>query len=81
MDLTEEGQKQSRDLAKELLAQGFNNNNILYVFVSPLPRTRQTADALVKSGVVSKDKVIADNRLIEMQCGNLEREATIARLE
>lgn len=58
--------------AKSLLAQGFNNNNISAVFVSPLPRTQQTADILVQQGLFSKDKIIIDQRLIELQAGDLE---------
>jgi broad specificity phosphatase PhoE len=71
-DLTEKGKETTLESAKKLLGQGFNNDNITAVFVSPLPRTIQTADILVKAGLVSPDKIIVDNRLIEMQAGDLE---------
>jgi broad specificity phosphatase PhoE len=75
-DLTENGIKTTQKTAKELIAQGFSNNNIAAVFVSPLPRTIQTADVLVQQGLVSKDKIILDKRLIELNAGDLEGKPT-----
>jgi broad specificity phosphatase PhoE len=71
-NLTPKGEKEVKQTAKSLLGQGFNNNNISAVFVSPLPRTQQTADILVQQGLFSKDKIIIDKRLIELQAGDLE---------
>lgn len=64
--------------AKNLMAQGFSNDNIAAVYVSPLPRTEQTADILVQEGLVSKDKIILDKRLIELNAGELEGKPTFA---
>lgn len=71
-NLTEAGIQATQKTAKDLMAQGFSNNNIVAVFVSPLPRANQTADVLVQEGLVSKDKIISDKRLIELNAGDLE---------
>src|ERR1700730_14528243 len=49
-NLTEAGIQTTQKTTKDLLAQGFSNDNIAAVFVSPLPRTIQTADILVQQG-------------------------------
>ncbi len=72
VNLTAEGKKQVARTALRLLAEGFDKENIVAVYVSPLPRTKQTADVLVQSGLISRDKIIIDKRLIEIQVGNLE---------
>lgn len=77
-NLTEAGIKTTQQTAKDLLDQGFNNANIAAVFVSPLPRTIQTADILVQQGLVSKDKLILDKRIIELNAGDLEGKPTFA---
>lgn len=71
-NLTENGRKSVAETAKELLSQCLNDSNIVVVFVSPLPRTRQTAEILVKEGVVSRDKIVIDQRLTEKGAGDLE---------
>ena len=75
-DLTEAGILATQKTAKDLIARGFSNDNIAAVFVSPLPRTKQTADILVQQGLVSKDKIILDKRLIELNAGDLEGKPT-----
>ncbi len=75
-NLTEAGILATQKTAKDLIAQGFSNDNIAAVFVSPLPRTKQTADILVQQGLVSKDKIILDKRLIELNAGDLEGKPT-----
>lgn len=75
-NLTEAGILATQKTAKDLIAQGFSNDNIAAVFVSPLPRTKQTADILVQQGLVSKDKLILDKRLIELNAGDLEGKPT-----
>jgi broad specificity phosphatase PhoE len=75
-NLTEAGILTTHKTAKDLIAQGFSNDNIAAVFVSPLPRTKQTADILVQQGLVSKDKIILDKRLIELNAGDLEGKPT-----
>ncbi len=76
--LTKNGVQTITTLAKKLRAQGFSNDNIAAVYVSPLPRTQETAAILVKQGLVSKDKIILDKRLIELNAGDLEAKPTFA---
>lgn len=77
VNLTDAGKQTVKKTANELLADGFNDNNIIAVFVSPLPRTQQTADILVQQGLVSKDKIHLDKRLIELNAGDLEGKPTL----
>lgn len=72
VDLTENGKKQVEATAKELKAQGLSNASIEAVYVSPLPRTVETANILIQEGLFSKDKLHIDPRLIEVQMGDLE---------
>ena len=72
MSLTEKGKHQVQETAAKLKGKGFNNQNIEAVYVSPLPRTRQTAELLAETGLFSKDKIIVDGRLAETQAGELE---------
>ena len=71
-NLTEEGKKQVERSAKKLLSYGINKNNVSKIYVSPLPRTVQTAEILIKNGVASSDKMLIDKRLIERQTGSRE---------
>ena len=43
-----------------------------------MPRTKQTADLLVKAGLISPDKIIVDTRIIERQAGDLEGKPIIS---
>lgn len=70
--LTEKGREQAAKTAKELKAQGFNPTNITQVFVSPLPRSMETAEILANQGLFAKDKIVLDKRLTEQQAGELE---------
>lgn len=72
VNLTEAGVLATQKTAKDLIAKGFSNDNIVAVYVSPLPRTVQTADILVQQGLISKDKIILDKRLIDLNTGDLE---------
>jgi 2,3-bisphosphoglycerate-dependent phosphoglycerate mutase len=71
-DLTEEGKKQTNATAKTLLDKGINDTNIEAVYVSPLPRTQETAEIMVQAGLFSKNKIHTDPRLTEVQIGDLE---------
>jgi broad specificity phosphatase PhoE len=77
-NLTKAGIQTTQKTAKDLIAKGFSNDNIAAVYVSPLPRTQQTADILVQQGLVSKDKIITDKRLIELNAGDLEGKPTFS---
>jgi len=70
--LTEEGKKEALTVAQELLKKGFNNSDIAAVYVSPMPRTQETALELVKACLFDKSKIKIDLRLTEFQAGDLE---------
>lgn len=72
VSLTAKGKKQVANTAQDLLTKGFNKDNIVAVYVSPLPRAIQTADVLAQAGLISRDKIMTDKRLIEIQVGDLE---------
>lgn len=70
--LTENGVTQVKKTAELLLNYGFDNRNIAAVYVSPLPRTMETAQLIAQVGVFSPDKIHIDKRLIEHQAGDHE---------
>ena len=70
--LTKEGEAQAIQTARDLLSQGLIAETVHRVYVSPLPRTRETAMILVKEGVISEKNIVIDERLIEVQVGKLE---------
>jgi len=67
--LTKKGRKQAEKAAQKLQRYGINKNNVAKVYVSPLPRTMQTAQALIHNDVASADKFVVDNQLIERSAG------------
>lgn len=71
-NLTETGKEKVLETAKQLMKKGFGDQNIGAVYVSPLPRTMQTADALVKAGLVSRNKIVVEPRITENLAGDLE---------
>lgn len=75
--LTQEGEVQAMQTAQELLTQGFNRDTVSAVYVSPLPRTLETAFVLAKAGVFSEENIVIDERLIEIQVGELEGMPTV----
>lgn len=70
--LTTEGKSQILETAQELLSQGFNQDTIGQVYVSPLPRAQETARILVEANVILEEAMIIDDRLTEIQVGELE---------
>lgn len=70
--LTDEGKEQAKATAEGLINQGFSDENIVAVYVSPLPRTVQTAEIFCESSLFSKAKMFIEPRLIETQLGELE---------
>ncbi len=71
-DLTEQGRRQVAFTAQELIDMGYKDSNISIVYVSPLPRTLQTAEILAEAGLFSKDKIVIDPRITEIQFGDAE---------
>lgn len=70
--LTETGHEQARAAAREIKEAGFNPDNVAKVYVSPLPRTLQTAQWLITEGVIKPEQLVIDKRLIEVQEGARE---------
>lgn len=70
--LTPLGIKQINETYKKLSNEGFNSDNIEKVFVSPLPRTMQTAEILIDKGFIKRENLIIEPRLIETNAGELE---------
>lgn len=73
-NLTPAGIEQVKQAAKELSEKKLN---IVAVYISPMPRTRQTADLLAKEGLFNQNKIIVDPRLTERQFGDLEGKANV----
>lgn len=71
-NLTENGREVTLKTAQELIEKGFTVETVEAVYVSPLPRTQQTAQLLAESGVFCKSKIITDERLKETLKGKLE---------
>ncbi|MDX8431572.1 MAG: histidine phosphatase family protein [Candidatus Algichlamydia australiensis] len=72
--LTEVGVEQVFQTGKDLLEQGLSSEKVSVVYVSPMPRTRQTAQALIDSGVIREEQLVFDERLAEIDAGSLEGE-------
>jgi broad specificity phosphatase PhoE len=70
--LTTLGKEQAAYTGLKLKIQGLHKRNIAAVITSPLPRTRQTANILAKSGLFAPDKIIFDDRVIEANAGSFE---------
>lgn len=73
-NLTEEGIKQVNKTAQELLKLGINKSNSI-IISSPMPRTIQTSEILIKNGVA--DKIEIDPRITEKFEGLLEGKKAI----
>lgn len=72
--LTDAGKEAVKKAAKDLSNQGINDNNIAAILTSPLPRAIETAELLSMAGLVSAKKIQIDDRLIELNAGDLEGE-------
>lgn len=70
--LTKKGQQQVAATAQKLLDQGINHETVGLVLVSPLRRTRQTAQILMEHGVFSEKVLEIENRIREPQARDLE---------
>ncbi|MCH1429829.1 MAG: hypothetical protein GWP59_06960 [Chlamydiales bacterium] len=71
-DLTVEGIQQVQQSAKELLDLGFSSHHFSKVFVSPLPRTIQTASILSQNLLIHEDICVLEPVITELQVGHLE---------
>lgn len=75
--LTKEGAEEVRKLALELMAQGYNNDSIAHVYISPVPRVIQTAQVLVEVGFIAPEKVIIEPRITRRDMGKYEGQPVI----
>lgn len=71
--LTSKGQIQVAQTAADLLDRGINRDNVGLVLVSPLLRTRQTAQILVDMGVCSQNVLQIEPRIREQIHQDFER--------
>src|SRR3989344_3007646 len=65
--LTEKGREEVRKSAEKI-----KGNEISHIYVSPFTRTLETADIVSEVFGLSKDKVIVDERLRELNMGNFD---------
>jgi len=71
--LSEKGRNQVHNAAQKMKQEfGLKASNIGAVFVSPMLRTRETAEILVKELNIDPKKVFVDAGIIELQMGNLD---------
>lgn len=71
-NLTPLGKKQVGYTAQKLRIQKLTSQQIAAVFISPLPRTQQTAHILQTAGLFSEAQMHIDDRIIEIQAGSME---------
>jgi len=71
-NLLEEGRVKLVETAKKLHSLGVQAINTI-AYVSPLPRTQQSAEILIQHEVI-REAYTTDNRIIEAQAGELEGE-------
>ncbi len=65
--LTEKGRKEVEASAKEL-----KSKKISHIYVSPLPRAQESAEIVAEVLGISKDHIVTDKRLNELDWGNFE---------
>lgn len=67
--VTAQGRKKVENAAKEMAGSGMDFD---YVYVSPMMRTRETAEIIAEILDIDADKVIIDDRLREFSYGELD---------
>ncbi|MBS0603420.1 MAG: histidine phosphatase family protein [Verrucomicrobia bacterium] len=75
--LTEEGKLEVRKLARKLIESGYSTENIGPVFISPLPRVRETAEILADAGLIDLENVVVEPRLTKRDMGKYEGQPVI----
>lgn len=71
--LTPKGIEDVRKTAERLFKEGFTASNVIG-FVSPLFRTKQTMEIYIEAGVVARENVHVEPRVVEPEMGTLEGE-------
>ncbi len=74
--LTAKGREQVAKSAAGILDLGYSADTITAVYVSPLPRARETAQELLELGLISAGSIRYEEALIEIQMGDLEGQST-----
>ncbi len=75
--LTAKGINAVEESCKSLTVLGIRAENVIMSYVSPLPRTIQTAAFLVKHGIINPQKLTIDDRLIDDNPGEKEGKSII----
>lgn len=70
--LVEEGIQEVLATAMQLKKEGLTGDDVCMVYVSPLPRTRQTASIIMKELSINETKMVIEPMIIERQAGDLE---------
>lgn len=70
--LTQNGIKDTTATAQKLLDMGIKDQNVVAVYVSPMPRTEETAKILSSANLFNFSRVVFDARLAEVDAGDLE---------
>ncbi len=73
--LTDEGRSEVSKTAERLLERGINRETVSLMLVSPMQRTRETAQILIDRGVCSHEAMIIDPRIREYLFGEWEGQA------
>ena len=71
------GKNQINATTMQLLQAGIKNDTVERVYVSPLPRTCETANILIDNGIVSSEKIFIDERLTEAKAGDHEGQLSL----
>jgi len=70
--LTDKGILQVKDAALKLSSTGLRDQNVRAIYASPLPRTRETAQLVMKSLSISANKLTNTKSIIENRVGTWE---------
>lgn len=73
--LTDAGRSEVGKTAEGLLERGINRETVSLMLVSPLQRTRETAQILIDRGVSSQEAMVIDPRIREYLFGEWEGQA------
>jgi broad specificity phosphatase PhoE len=79
-NLTEKGIAQIHSAAKQLQTLGISFQNVVKAYISPLPRTQQSAQILLESGIISKEKMEACDEIREPDARSMEGKLLEGRL-
>jgi probable phosphoglycerate mutase len=71
-NLTAKGKDQAQSAGRELKEKGYGGARIALVLVSPLPRTRQTAEIVMRELGVDAKKLVLEPGVIECDMGKFE---------